>query len=801
MKISLNWLKEYVDLEGISVDEIVDSLTTSGLEVEEVIDETKNFENIVVGLVKEVKKHPNADKLSLCVVSDGEFDYNVVCGAPNVKKGQKSAFAKVGAYLPGLGVKLKKAKIRGEVSYGMLCAEDELGLSDNHDGIMVLDESAETGKSLSEILNKNDVVLDIAVTPNRADALSHIGVARDLSALFKRKLMLPEIKIKETSTPSEKLARVIIKNENDCPRYVAKVVTGVQVAESPGWLKQKLKSIGLRPINNIVDVTNFVLHEVGQPLHAFDLDRLADKTIIVDNAKNGEKFVTLDGKERELEDSFLMINDGKKPVAIAGVMGGENSEVSENTKNILIESAYFNPGSIRKTAKRLGLSTDASYRFERGCNPAGTVNAARRAAQLISRLTNGNVAKGEIDIYPNPIAPLKVSLRFERLNKILGFKVKPEDVEEIFKYLDFKIEEKSEERLTLIVPLARHDIEREIDLIEEVARIYGFDKIPLTERISVALNAKVDQTDFDFTLRNYLASLGYFEIITNSLLNEKDAKFFGTPVEVLSPQTTEMSHARTSLIPGMLQTISRNLRVKEKNLKLYEIGHIFELKNEGVLNNFDDLIETEHLLFAITGKELEGEWYGKDLKFDIFHLTGDFDELLRKVAGTDNFEEEYNFNTGKIFEYSVTKKIKQKVIAKGGKISDELLKKNQIDQEVFLFDLNVNILSEIQRDAPEFNELLKYPKIVRDVAFVLDKNIMYKDVVKEILKGSSKLLKKIKLFDIFESESLGAGKKSMAFQLEYYNYSRTLTEEEIDRDFWNAIETVKKQLNAELRDK
>jgi len=801
LKISLNWLKEYVDLEGISVDEIVDSLTTSGLEVEEVIDETKNFENIVVGLVKEVKKHPNADKLSLCVVSDGEFDYNVVCGAPNVKKGQKSAFAKVGAYLPGLGVKLKKAKIRGEVSYGMLCAEDELGLSDNHDGIMVLDESAETGKSLSEILNKNDVVLDIAVTPNRADALSHIGVARDLSALFKRKLMLPEIKIKETSTPSEKLARVIIKNENDCPRYVAKVVTGVQVAESPGWLKQKLKSIGLRPINNIVDVTNFVLHEVGQPLHAFDLDRLADKTIIVDNAKNGEKFVTLDGKERELEDSFLMINDGKKPVAIAGVMGGENSEVSENTKNILIESAYFNPGSIRKTAKRLGLSTDASYRFERGCNPAGTVNAARRAAQLISRLTNGNVAKGEIDIYPNPIAPLKVSLRFERLNKILGFKVKPEDVEEIFKYLDFKIEEKSEERLTLIVPLARHDIEREIDLIEEVARIYGFDKIPLTERISVALNAKVDQTDFDFTLRNYLASLGYFEIITNSLLNEKDAKFFGTPVEVLSPQTTEMSHARTSLIPGMLQTISRNLRVKEKNLKLYEIGHIFELKNEGVLNNFDDLIETEHLLFAITGKELEGEWYGKDLKFDIFHLTGDFDELLRKVAGTDNFEEEYNFNTGKIFEYSVTKKIKQKVIAKGGKISDELLKKNQIDQEVFLFDLNVNILSEIQRDAPEFNELLKYPKIVRDVAFVLDKNIMYKDVVKEILKGSSKLLKKIKLFDIFESESLGAGKKSMAFQLEYYNYSRTLTEEEIDRDFWNAIETVKKQLNAELRDK
>ena len=799
MKISLNWIKDYINLNGISVDEIVEKLTTSGLEIEEVIDEAKNFENIVVGFVKEVKKHPNADKLSLCIVNDGQEDFQVVCGAPNVAEGQKAVFAKVGAELPGAGFKLKKAKIRGEVSLGMLCAEDELGLGPNHDGIMVLDESAEIGKPFSEFLNKNDVILDIAVTPNRADALSHIGVARDLSALFDRALILPEVKFPESDKEAGELARVIIENETDCPRYVAKVITDVEITESPEWLKEKLLSIDLRPINNIVDATNFVLHEFGQPLHAFDLDLLTDKTIVVKNVKDGTKFVTLDGKERILKETDLMICDTEKPVAIAGVMGGENSEVTENTKNILIESAFFRPSAVRKTSKRLGLSTDASFRFERGCNPDIAVHAANRAAQLIVEIAKGKIAKGELDVYPNKIDSKIVTLRFSRLNKVLGFEIAKDEVLGIFEKLQFRLIESSENDISFEVPLFRHDIEREIDLVEEVARIYGFDRIPAVEKVSVALEEKIDQTKFDFKLRRQLTGLGYYEIITNSLLNEDNAKYFDNPISVLSPQTIEMSHARTSLIPGMLQTISGNIRVKEKNLKLFEIGHVFKLNNGKEVNSFDDITENEHLLLAVTGKKLESIWYDEDTKFDFYDLAGTVDELLRKNSFDRYLSDNYILDEDKVFDFHIEKKFKKEVIIIGGKVKKELLSKYKIDQDVFLFDFNLDLLQKINTGEPAYHDLLKFPKVVRDFAFILDKNILYSDIVSEIKKGSSKLLKKIKLFDIFESESLGAGKKSMAFQLEYYDEARTLTEEEIEKDFWNVIERIKSKFNAELR--
>jgi len=799
LKVSLNWLSDYVDIDELSVDEIVDKLTTSGLEVEEVIDEAENFENIVVGLVKEVNKHPNADRLSVCTVTDGEQDYQVICGAPNVAPGQKTAFAKVGARLPGMNITLKKAKIRGVESYGMLCAEDELGIGDDHEGIMVLNDDAPTGAALSDVLKKNDVILDIAITPNRADALSHTGIARDIAALFDKKLKMPEVKLTESETDVNDLAKVEIENATDCPRYVAKVVTGVTIKESPEWLKRKLTAVGLRPINNVVDATNFVLYELGQPLHAFDLDKLSGGKIIVKNVEDGYKFTTLDSKERELKASDLMICDAEKPVAIAGVMGGENSEVSDDTKNILIESAYFNPSAIRKTAKRLGLSTDASYRFERGCNPEITVFAAERVAALIREIGGGEIAKGTIDVYPVKIERPVISLRFSRLNKILGFDVEPAKVKRIFELLEFEVSEFTDEKITVEIPLFRHDLEREIDLIEEVARIYGFEKIPLIDKIQVALEKKVDQTAFNGKIRNYMTALGYYEIVTNSLLNEETAKYFGNAIPVLNPQSIEMTHARTSLIPGILSTIERNIRVKEKNLKLFEIGHTFEKKTEKEIESFDDIEEPDKLTFAVTGKREVDVWYSKDTEFDFYDVVGTADELFRKTGVDSKLTDEFFLEPDDVFDFRLVKKYKGRTVATGGKVKNGLLKKFDINQNVYLFDINLDVLRSIKVELKKFNELLKFPKVVRDFAFVFDKDILYETVIKEIYKSSSKLLKKIKLFDIFESESLGRDKKSMAFQLEYYDENRTLTEDEIEKEFWKTIEHIKKKLNGELR--
>lgn len=798
MKISLNWLNEYIDLKDISLDEIVNRLTLAGLEVEEIIDYSKIFENIVVGYVKDKKKHPNADKLSVCIVYDGMNNYNVVCGAPNVEQGQKVPFAKVGAVIPYEGIKLGKIKIRGEVSEGMICSEKELGISDNHEGIMILNSELKEGTPLAEALEMNDVIFDIAITPNRADALSHIGIARDLSAIFDRPLKIPEFVLEESNVKSDEIASVEILDTINCPRYVGKVIMNVQIKESPEWLKKRLKSIGLRPINNVVDVTNYVLYEIGQPLHAFDLDKLSRKKIIVRSATEGEKFITLDSKERELTSKDLMICDAEKPVAIAGIMGGENSEVTLSTKNILIESAYFNPSSIRKTAKRLGLQTDASYRFERGTDYGIVVWAAQRAAYLISQIAGGYIGKGEIDVYPKPFQEKIVQLRFERIKRILGYEVPQEKVKKIFTNLGFKIKNEEEKKLTIEIPSHRHDVEREIDLIEEVARIYGYDKIPEIEKISVTLEEKVDQSQYVDNVRNILVSLGFYEIVTNSLLKEEIAKKFGNPICVLNPQNIEMTHLRPSLIPGMLQAIINNIKVNEKNLQLFEIGKVFERKHDKEILSFEDFYEKENLIIAVTGKAIEREWFDKTREFDFYDLKGYVQSFLEKLLPSTNFIIEKIFNTNE-FEIGIQLKHNGNYIGKGGSLQKELLKLFDINQEVLAFVFDLDNLKSISIPKKEFKELLKYPKVYRDFAFILDESVEAEKVIEVIKNSSSNLLHHIKLFDIFQSESLGKGKKSLAFQLEYYDESRTLTEEEVDKDFWNAIKAIEEKLNAKLR--
>ncbi|PIS45066.1 MAG: phenylalanine--tRNA ligase subunit beta, partial [Ignavibacteria bacterium CG08_land_8_20_14_0_20_37_9] len=580
MKISLNWLKEYIDLSDITVDEIVSKLTMSGLEVESVENQIEMFKNFIVGFVEDKEKHPNADKLSLCVITNGIEKLKVVCGAPNVAVGQKVVFAQIGAVIPKSGMKISKAKIRGIESNGMLCSESELGLSDDHSGIIVLDQSSKEGTSVSEALHLNDVLFEIGVTPNRADALSHIGVARDLAAIFQRELKLPKVSIPQSTKNINELASIEIVDVQNCPRYSVKVVLNVEIKESPDWLKRSLKAIGLRPINNIVDVTNFVLHEIGQPLHAFDLDKLAKQKIIVKKADADSLFTTLDGKERKLNENVLLICDGEKPVAVAGVMGGENSEVTSTTKNILIESAYFNPSNIRKTSKYLGLSTDASYRFERGTDPSNTVYAAERAAQLMTQLSGGEVVEGVIDIYPNHIFEKEISLRFNQVERVLGYTLPNESIKNILTSLGFEIKNISVAAITVLTPTFRPDVEREIDLIEEIARINSYDAIPTIAKIAIPIGEKVDESAFVDDLRNIAMGLGFNEILSIPMITEKAANIFGKPIGLLNPQGSEMGFLRTSLLASALSVVEKNINVGEKNLKLFEIGKVFLKVND-----------------------------------------------------------------------------------------------------------------------------------------------------------------------------------------------------------------------------
>ena len=798
MKISLNWLKNYIDLSDISVDEIESSLTMVGLEVENVEDQNKIFNNFFIGYVKDKNKHPKADKLTVCTVSTGEDEYTVVCGAPNVDAGQKIVLALPGAVVPENRLVISKAKIRGVESNGMICSEAELGIGNDHSGILVLDPSFKVGLSLSEAMLLNDVIFEIGITPNRPDALSHIGVARDLAALYNRKVKLPEIKEEKSDKNISNYAAIEIEDSINCPRYSAKVVLNVEIKESPAWLKQRIKSIGLRPINNVVDVTNFILYELGQPLHAFDLDMLSGKKIIVKTAGDISEFVTLDAKSRKLNHDMLMICDAERPVAIAGVMGGENSEVTTSTKNVLIESAYFKPCSVRKTSKVLGLSTDSSYRFERGCNPHITPLAAKRAAQLIAELGGGEVVDGLIDVYPKEILPFEIRLRKNQVNRVLGYGISDEKVRSIFAGLGFEILNEDKGSMVVSVPPFRPDIEREIDLIEEIARINGYDNIPTISHIGITLQEKIDETIFTSELKDILTGLGFNEMYSTTLQGEKSANLTGNAIELLNPSSIEMSHLRTSLIPGGIETVRKNFNVKEKNLMLFEIGKVFQKVNEKI-ESFDDFIEQERLLLLLSGNANEKKWYAPERNFDFFDLKGYVFALFKK-KNLDNFIPYSYNNVGKnLFDLYFEQKHENTVIGYGGRISKEVLKSYDIDKEVFCYELIIDEFKKISGSPQKFKELLRFPKIQRDFAFVFDKKTEFADVESFIKKNSSGLLKELLLFDVFESELLGSDKRSLAYSLAYYDYERTLTDEEVEKEFYNLIDKIKVEYKAVLR--
>ncbi len=799
MKLSLNWLKELADLSQISTAEIIHMLTMSGLEVEEVTDQNEIYKNFVVGLVKEKNKHPNADKLSLCIVSTGEKDYQVICGAPNVDTGQKVVFAQIGAVVPRGNFRITKAKIRGIESNGMICSEAELQISDNQEGIMVLENGVREGTKVSEALNLNDTILEIAVTPNRPDALSHIGVARDLSAIFKSKFQIPRVNIEEAGEKASKYAKVEIVDTKNCPRYSSRVIRGVSIKESPDWLKRRLKNIGLRPINNIVDVTNYIMYETGQPLHAFDLENLAEHKIIVRSTDKETSFTTLDSKLRKLPAGTLMICDGEKHVAIAGVMGGENSEVTSGTKNILIESAYFNPSSIRNTSKALGLSTDASYRFERGIDPDGTVYAAERAAQLIVQLAGGNVLKGIIDEYPAKIESKEIRLRFERVEKILGYKIEKNVISEILTNLGIRIIHKTDHELQISVPSFRPDIEREIDLIEEIARIHGYDNVPAVDKISITLGEKKDESYFIDKIKETAVELGFYEMINNPLQSKKTASLTGKPIKILNPQSGDMAYLRTSLLTGALQTVSANINVGEKDLRLFEVGNIFQLKKDKEITDFKDFNENESLIFIITGKSRKKSWYTQEESNDLFDLKGFIKSFISKFSLDNVLQYSYNHERNRYYNVFFTLDSKNTEIGCGGSVDNKLLKEFDIEQKVYCFEINLEKLSKLKVSNRKYQELLRYPKVLRDFAFIFDKSVTYKQVSDFILEHSTGLLKSVSLFDLFESSTLGENKKSMAFTLEFFDKDKTLTDEEVEEEFLHLISAVTEKFNAKLR--
>ena len=800
MKISLNWLNDYIDLKSIPVDQIISTLNMSGLEVEDVINEREIYKDFITALVVEKVKHPNADKLSVCKVSDGKNILQVVCGAPNVQADQKIVFAPIGTIIPNGGYKISKAKLRGVESFGMICSENELLISNDHSGIMVLDNSVKEGTPISDVLGLNDVILDIAITPNRPDALSHIGVARDLSALFNLELKIPSIKLIESAKESSSAAEIIIEDKKNCPRYSSRIILNVDIKESPEWLKNRLTKIGLRPINNVVDVTNYVMYECGQPLHAFDLDRLEGKKIIVGSTDVESKFVTLDSKERDLPKNTLLICDAAKPIAIAGVMGGENSEINSATKNILIESAYFNPSSIRRTSRLLGLSTDASYRFERTTNFDQTVWASERAAQLISELGGGEILKHSIDIYPVSIQLNQVKLRFNQVKRILGFDIASNRINEIILKLGFKILNENSESLQLLVPAFRPDIEREIDVIEEIARINGYDNIPTETKISFSFKKNIDQTFFSDSIRNVCTSLGLFEMINNPLQSEKVAGITGQKIKVLNPQNLDMEFLRTSLLPGALTIVGKNNNLGEKDLALFEIGDVFNLgEGKNSINSFEDFTESQRLLILLSGRNSLKEWYSDEDFFDLYSLKGLVDSFLVKFSLDNVLNDVYYASGNEIFDLFIGKTIKNNQIGSGGRVRKNILKQFGIAQNVFAFEFDIEQLKHINADNKKYSEPLKYPKVVRDFAFILDDSITYEQLRKFIQSKSSELLKSVKLFDVFSNKSLGENKRSLAIQLEYYSIERTLTDEEVEKEWSQLINLIQKEFRAQLR--
>jgi phenylalanyl-tRNA synthetase beta chain len=799
MKISNNWLKDYIKTE-LKPERIGEFLTDIGLEVEG-IDKFESIkgslEGIVVGKVLTCEKHPNADKLKKTTVEVGNGKVlNIVCGAPNVEAGQTVPVAVVGTKIydkSGSFFEIKEAKIRGEVSQGMICAEDELGLSEDHGGIMVLDETQyEVGKNFADYFElTNDDVFEIGLTPNRTDAMSHYGVARDLFAYLstnKQKSEFEKISSEVLNNEGSHSFTLEVEDTELCPRYIGAVIEDVQVAESPAWLKNRIKAIGLSPINNIVDITNYVLHGLGQPLHAFDADKIADKKVKVGTVKEGTKFTTLDGVERTLNGSEIMIKDGKdNPMCIAGVFGGAHSGVSAETKTIFLESAYFNAVAVRKAAKSHGLNTDASFRFERGVDPNITRTAITHAVKMIQELAGGKLVGELLEEYPKKIEDHYVIIRFSKIEQILGTKIHREKVKEILKALEIQVLNEIQNGLEISVPAYRADVTREIDVIEEILRIYGYNKIEAPQKISftpVKQNAN-DQDELESNWARTLQGLGFNEVMNNSLTSVKDEK---DAVKLLNPLSGDLAFMRKSLLEGLLQNAIYNINRKNQDIKFFEFGKIYHKKER--------YEERKQLAILVSGREAAENWQQPKSATDFYRLKAYVKVLLERLS----IDYKETALSDERFSDAVAYEADGKVLVRIGKVSPVMLKDFDIDQDCFYAEIELEFAQQLRSgNELKFRDIPKFNKIRRDLALLIDKNINYQELYQTAKKNKSPFIKSINLFDVYEGKNLPEGKKSYAMSFELLNEEKTLEEKEISEVMDSLIKSFQKEFNAELR--
>ncbi|MEO1030990.1 MAG: phenylalanine--tRNA ligase subunit beta [Bacteroidota bacterium] len=808
MKISYNWLKQFIKIDW-DAEKIGELLTDLGLEIEgiERYESVKGgLEGIVVGEVLTCEQHPNADRLKVTTVNIGENEpVQIVCGAPNVAAGQKVPVATIGTTLytaEGEAWKIKKGKIRGEESHGMICAEDELGLGESHDGIMVLDKTLKVGTPAADIFDiENDDVFEIGLTPNRADAMSHYGVARDLKAGLLQKeialeLITPSVMSYHVDARSLKID-VEVKDKEKCPRYCGVTISGVKVATSPNWLQHRLKSIGLSPINNIVDITNYVLHELGQPLHAFDAHKIAGNKVEVKTCKAGTKFTTLDETVRELHKDDLMICDAEKPMCIAGVFGGIDSGVTENTINIFLESAYFDPVSIRKTAKSHGLNTDASFRFERGVDPNITEYALKRAALLITEIAGGEITSDISDAYPNKIKDFEVRLSFENAKKLIGEEIPRETIKSILTSLEIKVNNVTETGLGLTVPAFRNDVQREADIIEEILRVYGYNNIGTTEK----LNASISHSNRfeDYKLQNIighqLAAQGFYEIMANSLTTPKyvalseDLKADHN-VQILNPLSNDLEVMRQSLLFSGLEAVSHNINRKRHDLKLFEFGKTYHQYS-------DHREEQKHLALLVSGSKTEERWNSITNPSDFFYLKGIVETILQRL-GLNRLKSAPT--TSGVLSEGMSLSLGKKTLVDFGLVKKSVLKHFGISQNVLFADFNWdNVLDMAQHNKIKFSEIPKYPEVRRDFALLLDHHVSFEDIHTVAKQTEKQLLKNINLFDVYEGKNLPAGKKSYAVSFTLQDEHKTLNDKQIDKIMSKLQANFESKLGAELR--
>ncbi|WP_224490579.1 phenylalanine--tRNA ligase subunit beta [Robertkochia flava] len=808
MKISYNWLKQFINTD-LEVEKAGELLTDLGLEVEgiEPFESVKGgLKGIVVGHVTECEQHPNADRLKLTKVDLGNGSpVQIVCGAPNVAKGQKVPVATVGTTLydkDGAPWEIKKGKIRGEVSMGMICAEDELGLGESHDGIMVLDETLAPGTPCADLFKvENDQVFEIGLTPNRADAMSHYGVARDLRAG-----LLQQGKHLELITPSvssfhvdNRTLRVDVevKDKKLCPRYCGLTITGVRVSESPEWLKNRLLAIGIAPKNNVVDVTNYVLHELGQPLHAFDAAKIDGNKIEVKTLEEGTKFVTLDEVERELSAEDLMICDKSKPLCIAGVFGGLHSGVTESTNQVFLESAYFDPVSVRKTAKRHGLNTDASFRFERGIDINLTKYSLLRAALLIKEVAGGNISSDVEDIYPVKFEDFQVFLTFDKIHNLIGQEIPTETIKAILTSLEIKINNVTESGIGLTIPSYRVDVQREVDVIEEILRVYGYNNVEASQKFnaSVAPTSRFEDHKISNIAGDLLASRGFYEIMANSLTSPKYGELTDTireehQVKIINPLSNELSVLRQNMLFSGLEALSYNINRRNGDIKLFEFGKTYD--------RFEDKRkETKHLTMFVTGEQHRESWNVKSGPSDFFYLKGTIELLLERLgisglkskpAKEDYLSEGLSYHAGKI------------PVVSFGLVSKKILKATEIKQNVLYASLNWdNILMLISRKQVLFEDIPKFPEVRRDLALLIDDSVSFNDLYQTAMQSERKLLKEVHLFDVYQGKNLPEGKKSYALSFILRDDVKTLNDKQIDKVMQKLQNSFEKQFNASLR--